>query len=269
MEDASSCGEALGDAHIFAVFDGHGGARAAKLLARQLPGALQKAHDAKRAGEHDGGLILAASAARDAFADIDGRILSQGWDDGSCACVALLSSSGRRLQLLQVGDCNAMIVSRDTAGAPTLLCRSHRPTEAAEAARLQAAGTLISATGRIGGLAVCRAFGDRELKESLPSGSLISEPEVSAHALSPVDALLILGCDGLWDYCDTESAAAIVHAALPALAADPTGRPTEGELAATARALVNAALDRGSDDNVSVIVVDVTRPAQLGVTDIS
>ncbi|EOD33443.1 hypothetical protein EMIHUDRAFT_229815 [Emiliania huxleyi CCMP1516] len=45
-----------------------------------------------------------------------------------------------------------------------LLCPIHRPTEPTEAARLAKAGAEVSSTGRCGGLAVSRAFGDAELK---------------------------------------------------------------------------------------------------------
>jgi len=65
----------------------------------------------------------------------------------------------------------------------------------------------------------------------------------------------VLACDGLWDWITPSTAARVLDEAAPAAAA--------GEapgLAAAARALVQAALDRGSDDNVSVVVVDVSVP---------
>lgn len=259
MEDAVLCAAPIDNAHIFAVFDGHGGSRAAKLLARQLPSALQKEH-AERGGG-DEAMILGEDAARSAFTALENRIQAQGWDDGSCACVALLDVCTRRLQLLQLGDCNALLCSRQDGAPPAVLCTAHRPSEPTEAVRLSAMGAPVSATGRLAGLAVSRAFGDRDIKEALPYDVLLVEPEVVMQPLKPEDALLILACDGLWDYLDADAATAVVRAALPSLGADDGVGPSPSDLAAVAHALAEAALNRGSDDNVSVVVVDVSLPS--------
>ena len=291
-------GEQASDVSLFAIFDGHGGPRAAKMLARQLPNALQLAASACRAaGSRDQhGPILSASAARVAFADMDERIRVRSaaghWDDGSCACVALLDTSRRVLQLMQVGDCNGLLLRRgssDKAGAlviagddessnvhqrseppagigrsifrpaasappprSPLLCPNHRPTEPAEFERLRAVGAKVSATGRCAGLAVSRVFGDHALKQSQPSGALLAEPELVLRSLESADELLLLACDGLWDFVTAEQACATVNLALA-----PTNTHAARDLAAASKALVQEALDRGGTDNVSVLLVDL------------
>lgn len=231
------------------------------------------------------------------------RAAADRFDDGSCALVALIQ--GSRLQLLQVGDCNALLLSTVTdaeggsgapadlagvsaptqhadgsaqaAAAPThgsaqvgparvrdrslrcgeLLCPAHRPLEPGEAKRLREAGVKVSAAGRIAGLAVSRAFGDRSHKlDLLPPGGLICVPDVVLRTLTTSDAFLVLACDGLWDFISAHDACSIVSECVAREGAQ--GAPYDsGVLEHAAKALVEAALDCGGTDNVSVIVVNV------------
>ena len=167
---------------MFAVLDGHGGARAAKLLANQMPSVVGKAASSSAAASDDGDaeLVLPAAACMAAFAELDARILARSeadrWEDGACACVALVDGERGLLTLLQLGDCNAVLLRREssksTAGATELRVQS-----APEAARLREAGAEVSRTGRLSGLAVSRAFGDRTHKVSWPT-ALLAAPEV-------------------------------------------------------------------------------------------
>ena len=126
----------------------------------------------------------------------------------------------------------------------------------------------------MGELAVSRAFGDAELKKSVgelvgdvAAGAgdrrrrlVVAEPEVTFADLEAGDAFVLLACDGLFDvFGDAE----VVEAARAELAA-------HGDPQACAEALAAAAIhDRGSRDNVSVVVVAlgaaVTPPSPTGV----
>ena len=94
-----------------------------------------------------------------------------------------------------------------------------------------------------GDLAVSRAFGDAHLK---PYG-VSSTPELSAISLTPRDAFLVLASDGLWDVVDEQQCAASVLRA-----ADPLG---------AARSLCDLASTRGSMDNITVLVVQISSPS--------
>lgn len=298
MEDESVCGvEVGGEARVFAVLDGHGGCRAAQLVAREVPALLASLNGP------DG--WPGEAAAKAAVSELDARILasaaSEQWDDGTCACIALVDGVRRRLHVVQVGDSNALLLRRDASGRlhtttghhRGLLCTSHRPTERSEAARLRAAGATVSADGRCAGLAVSRALGDFDAKRREPA-TFICEPQVLSHQLAD-EALLVIACDGLWDFVSAEACAAALDAALApapptaeahtaaappsievpseppseydaflaALSAGPKARKARGirpppSVDAAAQALVALALDAGSDDNVSVVVVDLT-----------
>ena len=99
--------------------------------------------------------------------------------------------------------------------------------------------------GRImGSLAVARAFGDFEYKSN--DKLFVSvEPHVAAHPLHPNDQFLILACDGLWDTVTYRDAVVIANKL--------RGEGKQPE--EVADYLAKLALERGSQDNVTVIIV--------------
>ena len=73
---------------------------------------------------------------RDAMAELEDRILTRSeadhWDDGTCAIVALAAAIGERriVQLIQLGDCNAVLLQRARTGekiSPPFRRRKCRP----------------------------------------------------------------------------------------------------------------------------------------------
>lgn len=88
----------------------------------------------------------------------------------------------------------------------------------------------------LGILAITRSLGDEELKQYV-----IGTPFTSELVLDPAhDIQLVMACDGLWDVLEDHDLHSFVEEE------DPT------ELAQT---LVDYALEQGSTDNISVIVV--------------
>ena len=91
---------------------------------------------------------------------------------------------------------------------------------------------------RVGGvLAVSRAFGDHGLKKS----GLTAVPYVKKYILRPFDKYLVIATDGVWDelsdqdsinYCKEDCSTKQI-----------------------AEAIVKSAIDKGSKDNTSVIVI--------------
>lgn len=245
-EDALLLGAAVGaagDMHAWAVCDGHGGARASKFLVAALPSAIEGI-------ARHGRLPLDESELRDAYESLDAQLLDAasregGWSDGTTSLLVLIQ--GSTLQLVQVGDCQAVLCGADSAidVTPAL----HRPSETTEMARLLKAGAEVTRNARDGvrvaGLAVSRAFGDLPIKQTTGIDCM---PDVVTRELSDSDELLIVACDGLWDYMSPETAAEIAR----------SHRLPDGtfDVGAAAEALTKQAVDEyRSQDNVSAIVI--------------
>ena len=91
---------------------------------------------------------------------------------------------------------------------------------------------------RVGGvLAVTRAFGDHSLKDS----GLIAVPHIVKYTLKPFDKFLVMASDGVWDELSDQEA--IMHC------------KDEVSSKQIAQNIVKVVLQRGTKDNVSVIVL--------------
>eukprot|EP00882_Tetradesmus_deserticola_P005575 GHRQ01005870.1.p2 GENE.GHRQ01005870.1~~GHRQ01005870.1.p2 ORF type:complete len:124 (+),score=44.00 GHRQ01005870.1:1198-1569(+) len=115
----------------------------------------------------------------------------------------------------------------------------HKPNSREERTRIEDAGGVVvwAGTWRVGGvLAVSRAFGDRPLKRYV-----IPTPDIKDEQLTSEDDCLILASDGLWDVVSNQDAVAIVK--------------DIAEADKAARRLVDEAYQRGSNDNISCVVL--------------
>lgn len=239
---------------LYGVFDGHGpaGHHCAAFARRTLPESLfgQRAL-----------LSKPEETLREAFHQTQVNLLEQPFDthhSGTTAVVALVlnlpSSLSAQLDVGQeptlageswlfvahVGDSRAILASQKcndaSAFTVTALTHDHRPDDIDEAERIRQAGGEIrklhasSDAARVfvpgrskPGLALTRCFG----ASSAAVCGVTAEPEVSAFRLRPsVDLLLVLGTDGLFEFCTNSSAAehviknGVSSEALEALCAD-------------------------------------------------
>jgi serine/threonine protein phosphatase PrpC len=238
-----------GDTALFAVFDGHGGARTASALAQRLPGAL-----APPLLEGDVPLAACVPALAGACLALDDELLAgEGAHvSGSTACVLLLRP-GRELACVNVGDSRGVLCAE--GGAAEALSRDHTCAREDERARVRAAGgTLVQ--GRLGGvLAVTRAFGDADHKRgkgrdraggALAADPCTSLPDVECRTLRPEDEFVLLATDGLWGAMG--SSAAVRFARRRLLDGGGDAAPAAGEVA-------DKALELGASDNVTVLLV--------------
>lgn len=238
MEDRSLViheAAALPSTHLFAVFDGHGGQACAEFAMRHFPGALYRRWNTEEATPE--------SALVHAFEDIDYAFLNSTMQDGvngagdqsGCtALVALLVDCA--VYVANAGDCRCVLGRTD--GTALALSKDHVATDASETARIAARGGFVSMSGRAQGvLMVSRAFGDRKVKRYISA-----TPDVVEHHFTDDDDFLILASDGLWDVVSNQEACAMV-------------RSTVRVADMAAKRLAGKALELGSDDNISVIVV--------------
>jgi len=255
----SSVEAALGNLSYFAVFDGHGGAKAAEFSSERLF-ALLSQNSSELLTEPE-------TALKKAFAqtEADWLAMAQQEDlmDGTTAAVVVVNRSACKCIVGNVGDSEVVLGSRNSKGetiVQTLTEVHHLKRSAAEAQRITDVGGRVW-RGRLGhpkispqvlSLAVSRAIGDLFFKDEKFTGDQVSgltaEPYIHSAEVCKGDAqqeFLIIGCDGLWDTVTYKEAVDLVLAKLTA----------GEEPQAISEALVRLARDTGSMDNITVMVV--------------
>jgi serine/threonine protein phosphatase PrpC len=214
---------------LYGVFDGHGpaGHHCAAYARGLLPESLFS-QASLLAGPEE--------ALRLAFARVQEGMLQQSFDaetSGTTATVALVlhlptsadDSPSQQVEtslyVANVGDSRAVLVSRRgkdvTDIAVKRLTRDHRPDDVAEVQRVQREGGEVRRVRQ--GSGSCRIFSPgcqwpalaltRSLGASIAATcGVSSEPEISSERLTAgTDELLVLGTDGLFEFCSTKEVA--------------------------------------------------------------
>ncbi|CAN6442013.1 unnamed protein product [Victoria cruziana] len=262
--------------HFFGVYDGHGGCQVANYCRDRIHVALVEELrtlddvgpdesswkkswekvltscflkvDAEVAGTTANGEPLSPDSGREPIAPET---------VGSTAVVAIISF--HQIIVANCGDSRA-VLCRGKEAIP--LSVDHKPNREDEYARIEAAGgKVIQWNGYrvFGVLAMSRSIGDRYLKPWI-----IPEPEVTFVSRMKEDECLILASDGLWDVIPNEEACdiarrRILHWYKKNGSTSSIERSQGVDLAAQSAAdhLSKLALQRGTKDNVTVIVIDL------------
>ncbi|XP_076344596.1 uncharacterized protein LOC143244218 [Tachypleus tridentatus] len=226
----------------YAIFDGHAGTEAASFSAAHLHWEIVR---------HPAFLSDMPTAIKEAFKTTDRRLLERSFREGiksGCTVVCCIIRE-KTLYLAWLGDSQAMVVRQ---GVPLSVTSPHKPDREDERQRIENAGgcILFIGTWRVNGtLAVSRALGDPEHKPYVSS-----VPDVIAVNLDGTEDFLILGCDGLWDRMTPSDVITSVFFYIKE-------NPNDAENASSS--LVHEAKDRGSNDNITAIVVFLRDPADL------
>jgi protein phosphatase 1L len=234
MEDAHSVREEEESGLFCAeVYDGHAGSLAASIASEVLtPYFLRRL----REGGSTGGNGFMAEALRQAYLATDRQIVDRGTESGAAAATLYLYNGG--FLAANVGD--VRIVLKE-GGRAVALTTDHKPDLPEEAARIEALGGRVVSLDvpRLeGSLAMSRALGDAPLKPFVTP-----EPRIAQGVLGRKDDLAIIACDGIWDVLTSDEAVALALRAREAKEA--------------ARLLQTTAVERGSTDNITVIVLDL------------
>ncbi len=118
----------------------------------------------------------------------------------------------------------------------------HRPERKDEESRIRKLGGKLIYWGRWrveGVLAVSRSIGDVSLQPFVTA-----EPEIIEKNIEPEDEYLVLASDGLWDVMENEYVAKMVMS-------------NSKQFLDVAKTLCSEAIILGSQDNVTVLVVDI------------
>jgi len=235
---------------LFGVFDGHGGAAVAQVVAERLPGLLRSR---PAYGSHK-----YAEAFRQAFASLEDVLRSPSgqrevsrrsrgdtaWCMGCTAVVVLIvaaandiaakpaacwprtASADAELLVVNLGDSRCVLAS----GGSSVIAMSedHTPKLPNERLRIKRAGGFVNKEGRINGnLNLSRALGDFIYKRNQrlkPEEQLISGvPEIRRRKLTSADRYLILGCDGIFERMSNEAIVRNLSAELEAKGGQQSG----------------------------------------------
>ncbi|KAL3632943.1 hypothetical protein CASFOL_025927 [Castilleja foliolosa] len=260
--------------HFFGVYDGHGGSQVADYCRDRIHFALEEelknVNDVLVNGiarERDTRQVQWESVFTTCFSKVDdevGGISGAGAPApiapetvGSTAVVALVCSS--HIIVANCGDSRAVLYRGKEAIALSI---DHKPSRDDEYARIEASGgKVIQWNGHrvFGVLAMSRSIGDRYLKPWI-----IPTPEVMIMPRARVDDCLVLASDGLWDVMSNEEVCELARKRIliwhkkngnnPLV---DRGRGVDPAAQAAAEYLLNVALQKGSKDNISIIVVDL------------
>lgn len=264
MEDATAVKQ-KNDLIFLGVFDGHGGSDTSETLASTFPSLVLSAYpSSKPFAKRKDYLVTKAK-------EMDQTLFH--FEDGSTAVFGILSLADKRLDVGNLGDSRLLVVYGHWDFKAT---KDHRPEDIGETKRISKAGGFVKCylvppkykggpPGKMcrvnGKLATSRAFGDFHmgLKSKLPGEhslkyAVSDVPEVYERSLTNAK-FIVLACDGLWDVMVNEEVSQF-------LLTNREKSPFE-----LASALVTKAYDKGSTDNISVIVVDLSKgPVSMSTT---
>lgn len=235
---------------MFCVLDGHGGEWCAEYVAIHLGicVAVQNGYGSSYKPS------LKEQALYKGFLYCDQRCLveqeTNGEKSGSTACAVMVDHTD--IYVANCGDTRAILCR---AGQAIELSRDHKPGDPEEKSRMEAAGGRVpagSAYVELGdkGLAVARAFGNPLFKQNPTKAEhaqiIIPHPYQSRTPRQlGVDEFLILATDGLWNVMSHQYAVEFVRKRL-------LGNMDVEDIA---HKLTQHALDRRSQDNVTVCIV--------------
>ncbi|XP_022241307.1 uncharacterized protein LOC106459176 isoform X2 [Limulus polyphemus] len=237
------CGLQEGPQHsYYAVFDGHAGIEAASYAAAHLHLNLV---------QHPDFYTDTEKAIKEAFRTTDQQFLERSGKEGiksGCTVVCCLIRE-RTLYLAWLGDSQAILVRQ---GEPLGIVSPHKPDREDERTRIENDGgcVLYVGTWRVSGtLAVSRALGDFEHKPYISC-----EPDIKTLSLDGTEDFLVLACDGLWDKLSLYDVAALVYSYV---------KENPDNADAVASQLVHQAKEKGSNDNITVVVTFLREPHNL------
>jgi len=240
--------------YLFSVMDGHGGDEAAKEMHHLLPQFVDVKSLAPVCywNRHSSQVIFRFIAADKTLRDK----LPEGNTAGTTCTSALISKhetdpDNWDVTLANAGDSRSIVIHADGSFTAT---EDHKPDLEKETERIERAGGCVS-TANIGparvdyNLAVSRAFGDfayKSISLNAHDQKVSCVPEV-LHVIAKTGDLVFLACDGIFDVMSNEEVVEFISKY--------DDRSDLGNILTT---LLRLVLEKGSKDNCSAMIVDLT-----------
>jgi protein phosphatase 1L len=217
------------------IYDGHGGREAARIASRMLTPYFMHAwaKDLEKSLKERQNLY---ELLRQAYLAVDSHIVENNIQGGTTAANFFII--GDRFMAANAGDTRVVI---STGEGCLSLTKDHKPELPEERKRIESLGgeVIFCGVARVQGvLSMSRALGDAHLKPYVTS-----EPRIVEGYLGKENHFVILACDGVWDVLKEEDVMKMVTSVADA--------------EKVAVAVSTKALDYGSSDNITVIVLDL------------
>ena len=220
--------------HLFGIFDGHGGDSSAKMTKEFFPKFLQKSlKDNPINIEHC--MELSFKKIEEKAKELNYLLV------GNTATIILINIINHSIHCANVGDSSCMIVNKEHAFK---ISYDDKCSDENEKKRIEKEGGFIIDNRLNNVLAISRSIGDFDQKGK----GLIAIPHIHKHNIHKKDKFLVVASDGIWDVVNQEILFDISKEIL-----DNTSVLNKSE--ALVNKLVDFAVENGSQDNISCVVV--------------
>lgn len=271
MEDAHTIqdnfDEQLPGHHFVGVFDGHGGDYTSAWIAGQLVDYIraEPSYHAYKASltSSKPNFEELKIALKNGFLKADDKLRaaqseeSPGDQSGSTGVVCIITPT--HIICANAGDSRAVMGVRVNEGGYHELSHDHKPENEPEIARILRAGGNVSMKRVDGDLAVSRSFGDFKFKENqdLPAEEqkVTADPEIIIYERDHRgDDYLLLACDGIWDVMESSEGVNYLR--------ELVAHHGEADLEKCAEELLDCCLEKGSQDNMTALIVQFPAAAR-------
>ena len=214
--------------HLFCIFDGHGGDATAKLCVKRYPEIFKNCL-IENPFDYE-------NAIKRSFLLMDKEIEeTKAMEVGNTATIVFINN--RLLYCANVGDSSCCLIGNKAE----FISIDDKCTNKKEIKRIEKAGGEII-DGRLGGiLLVSRGLGDFDLKNK----GLSSEPHITKRLIDHNSNYCVLASDGVWDVLNPDDVSKIIH--------------ETSNINNMAKAIVEKAKEKGSEDNISCIVIELNK----------
>jgi serine/threonine protein phosphatase PrpC len=229
--------------NLYCVFDGHGGKLVSKYLRDNLPDYFTYKDCEKNLSDKN----MATKYFKKVFDKLQ-EVLEINHPKASAYCgstcnICIITKPKNKennyIYVANLGDSRSVISKKGNIAKS--LSIDHKPNLPKEKERIQKLGGSIRYDGsdwRVNDLSLSRAFGDNDSKPYVSH-----RPDIFKHKVLKEDNFLVVGCDGLWDVLSNQ------------LVCDYIRKLKENNYKGNyAKKLAEYAFEKGSYDNISVIV---------------
>ena len=214
--------------HLFCIFDGHGGDATAKLCVKRYPEIFKNCL-IENPFDYE-------NAIKRSFLLMDKEIEeTKAMEVGNTATIVFINN--RLLYCANVGDSSCCLIGNKAE----FISIDDKCTNKKEIKRIEKAGGEII-DGRLGGiLLVSRGLGDFDLKNK----GLSSEPHITKRLIDHNLNYCVLASDGVWDVLNPDDVSKIIQ--------------ETSNINNMAKAIVEKAKEKGTEDNISCIVIELNK----------